>query len=68
MHIAKKSAKGSVVLFSGILIATAIAAVASIVVARFLGPGDFGLFSLSLVAPSLLQLFTHFGTRSAVTK
>jgi O-antigen/teichoic acid export membrane protein len=68
MDIAKQSARGSVVLFVGNLAATAVAAVASIVVARLLGPSDFGLFSLSLVAPSLLQLFTHFGTRSAVTK
>lgn len=68
LHIAKQSARGSVVLFSGNLLATLIAAVASIVVARLLGPGNFGLFSLSLVMPSLLQLLTHFGTRTAVTR
>lgn len=68
MHIAKQSARGSIVLFSGNLLATLISAVSSIVVARLLGPSDFGLFSLSLVAPTLLQLFTHFGTRTAVTK
>jgi O-antigen/teichoic acid export membrane protein len=68
MHIAKQAGRGSVVLFSGNLLATAIAAVASIVVARLLGPSNFGLFTLSLVTPSLLQLFTHFGTRTAVTR
>jgi O-antigen/teichoic acid export membrane protein len=68
LHIAKQSARGSVVLFVGNFIATLFAAASSILVARFLGPPDFGLFSLSLVMPSLLQLFTHFGTRTAVTR
>ncbi len=68
MHIAKQSARGSVVLFAGNLIGTVIAYVASFVVARLLGPPDYGLFSLVFVAPTLLQLFTHFGTRTAVTK
>ena len=68
MHIAKQSARGSVVLFAGNLLATVIAAAASIVIARLLGPGDFGLYSLALVMPALLQLLTHFGTRTAVTR
>jgi O-antigen/teichoic acid export membrane protein len=68
MHIAKQSARGSAILFAGNLVATGIAAVSSIVVARLLGPDNFGLFSLALVTPSLLQLLTHFGTRSAVTR
>lgn len=42
MHIAKKSARGSVVLFAGNFIATAIAAVASMAVAlRVEESGDF---------------------------
>jgi stage V sporulation protein B len=68
LHIAKQSAQGSVVLFVGNLVATAFAAAASIIVARLLGPADFGVFTLSLVIPNLLQLFTHFGTRTAVTR
>lgn len=48
--------------------ATIIAAASSIIVARLLGPSDFGLFALSLVVPTLLQLLTHFGTRTAVTR
>jgi O-antigen/teichoic acid export membrane protein len=68
LHIAKQSARGSVILFIGNFIATVFAAAASIIVARLLGPDDFGLFSLSLVMPTLLQLFTHLGTRTAVTR
>lgn len=68
MEVAKQSARGSAILFGGNLLATVLAAAASIVVARLLGPSLFGLFTLSLVMPSLLQLLTHFGTRTAVTR
>jgi O-antigen/teichoic acid export membrane protein len=68
LHIAKQSARGSVVLFTGNIIATLFLAVSSVLIARFLGPPDFGLYSLALVMPSLLQLLTHFGTRTAVTR
>lgn len=68
MHIAKRSAKGSAILFSGNFIANSMAAIGSAVIARLLGPGDFGLFTLSIVTPTLLQLLTHFGTRTASTK
>jgi O-antigen/teichoic acid export membrane protein len=68
LHIAKQSARGSAVLFSGNLIATLILAAASILIARLLGPNEFGLYGLALVTPTLLQLLTHFGTRSAVTR
>lgn len=66
--VAKQSARGSIVLFAGNFTATVLAAVTSIVIARLLGPQDFGLFSLALVVPTLLQSFTHFGTRTAVTR
>lgn len=36
--------------------------------ARLLGPEQFGIYSLALVVPILLQTFTHFGTRTAVTR
>lgn len=68
LDVAKQSARGSIILFAGNFTATVLAAVTSIVVARLLGPEDFGLFSLALVVPTLLQSFTHFGTRTAVTR
>jgi O-antigen/teichoic acid export membrane protein len=68
LDIAKQAGRGSAVLFGGNLVATAITAVASIVVARLLGPADFGLYGLALVTPGLLQILTHFGTRTAVTR
>lgn len=68
MYIAKESARGSVVLFAGNLVATGFSAIGSILIARFLGPADYGLYSLAIVAPTLLQYFTHFGTRTAVPR
>lgn len=68
MHIAKRSARGSAILFGGNLVATAIAFVASAIVARLLSPSQFGLYSLALVTPSFLQLFTQLGVRTAVTR
>lgn len=55
-------------MFAGSLVATLISATSNIVVARLLGPSNFGLFALAFVGPSMLQLLTHFGTRTAVTK
>jgi len=68
MHVAKKSAQGSIVLFAGNLTATAIQTVASILVARLLGPENYGSYSLVFVIPSIFQLFTSFGVNTAVTR
>ena len=55
-------------LFVGSLTSTGLGAAASILIARLLGPGDFGLYALAIAAPNLLQFLTHFGTRTAVTR
>lgn len=68
MHIAKQSARGSVTLFGGNLAATLISALTSVLVARFLGPAGFGAYSLALVAPGFIQIFSDLGTRPAVTR
>lgn len=68
MYIAKESAQGSVILFVGNLVATGFSAIGSIFIARFLGPANYGLYSLAIVSPTLLQYFTHFGTRTAVPR
>jgi O-antigen/teichoic acid export membrane protein len=53
---------------SGQTLATLIAAAAgSIVIARLLGPDLYGVYSLSLVFPSFLMLFTDFGISPALT-
>jgi len=66
--VAEESTKGSFILVSGIIIATIISAVVSIFVARFLGPEDYGLYSLSLVVPQIFYLVTDFGIREGLIK
>ena len=68
MDLAEESTKGSFILIGGTIIATIISAVASILVARFLGPEDYGLYSLSLVIPQIFFLITDFGIREGIIK
>lgn len=64
----KHVAGGSFDLFLGNTLSTIILAVGSIVVARLLGPSDYGLISLSLVFPSLLVSLVDFGVSSALIR
>jgi O-antigen/teichoic acid export membrane protein len=65
---AEETVGGALFLFSGSTVATVIAALGSIIVARLLGPELYGIFSLSLVVPGFLLLFTDFGISSALTR
>ena len=66
--IAEESAKGSFYLMSGTAASTIIGAVASIVVARLLGPSGYGLYSLAFVLPALFVSFADLGVSSALTR
>jgi O-antigen/teichoic acid export membrane protein len=68
LDIAKRSVRGSLILFASNLAATAINAVTIIVVARLLGPAGYGTYSLALVIPGILQLFIGFGALPAVVR
>lgn len=68
MHAAKQSAQGSIVLLAGNLMATIGQTVASILIARLLGPEQYGTYSLALVIPSIIQLFVSLGVNTAVTR
>jgi O-antigen/teichoic acid export membrane protein len=68
IDVAKQSARGSLILFAGNFLATAINAVAIIIVARLLGPDGYGAYSLSLLAPGLLILFAGLGVSVAITR
>ena len=59
--VAEDLAKGGLFLVSGSLIATVISAIASIIIARILGPELYGQYVLALVVPSMLFLVTGFG-------
>jgi O-antigen/teichoic acid export membrane protein len=64
---AEAATHGALFLFSGQTLATVIAAVGSIIIARLLGPELYGVYSLSLVVPGFLLLFTDFGVGPALT-
>jgi len=68
MQIAEHSAHGGYYLFVGNTLSTGILAISSIIIARLLGPADYGLFSLSIVVPSILIGLIDFGITSAITR
>ncbi len=68
MHVARQSAQGSIVLFAGNLTATIGQTIASILIARLLGPEQYGSYSLALVIPSLFVLLASLGVNTAVTR
>jgi O-antigen/teichoic acid export membrane protein len=68
LDVAKRSVKGSLILFVSNLFATLINAVAVILVARLLGPSGYGTYTLALLIPSALQLLVGFGALPAVIR
>lgn len=66
--IAEDSVKGGLILFTGNTLSTLILAVGSIIVARLLGPENYGIYSLTLVVPTLLIGLADFGVNSALTR
>ena len=68
IQVAEDSVRGGFFLISGTALATIILAVASIVTARLLGPELYGQYTLTLVTPQLLFLFTDLGVSQGITK
>ena len=68
LDIAKRSVKGSLILFASNLSATAVNAVAGILVARLLGPSGYGMYNLAFLIPGVLQLFIGLGVVPAVIR
>jgi len=68
LRVAKEAVKGSLFIFAGNTSSTIILTISSIIMARLLGPSDYGLFSVALIAPSLMLLFTDFGVSPALTR
>ncbi|MEM1619692.1 MAG: oligosaccharide flippase family protein [Fervidicoccaceae archaeon] len=66
-EIAIRAARGTTLLLGGNALATAINALAAIIVARLLGPELYGVYALALLPASLLALFTDFGVTPALT-
>jgi len=66
--VAEDSARGGFFLISGTALATVIMAIASILIARLLGPELYGQYTLALVVPQLLFLFTDLGINQGIIK
>lgn len=68
VEIATDTVRGGLFLFTGNTLSTLTLSVGSIIVARLLGPEDYGLYGLSLVAPSIFLMFTDFGLNPATIR
>ncbi|MEM2169302.1 MAG: oligosaccharide flippase family protein [Candidatus Bathyarchaeia archaeon] len=68
IDFAGSSARDSFVLFVGDFSSAAILAVSSIFIARFLGPENYSVYSLSFVAPALVISFVGLGLDSAAIR
>lgn len=67
-NVARASVRGYFFLFLGMTSSTIIMALSTIIVARLLGPEDYGLFTIILVVPSLFVAFTDLGISPAIIK
>ena len=68
VEIAEDSARGGFFLFTGRFLSLAILAICSMIVARLLGPENMGLYTLSLVMPTILTGLIDFGVNPALTR
>lgn len=67
-EIARRSVRGSLILFVGNFASTAVSAVAIIIVARLLGPDGYGAYSLAFVLPGLMQVFVGLGVNTSIIR
>lgn len=67
-EMAEASARGGFFLFTGNALSLVTLAVGSIIVARLLGPENYGLFALALVVPSILGGLIDLGVNPALTR
>ena len=66
--ISEVAVRGGFFLFAGSALSMITLGVGSIVVARLLGPEDYGLYGLSLIPLNIFGLFTDFGVSTALTR
>lgn len=67
-EMARVSAKGGFHLLWGLVVSTLISAVGTIIIARLLGAGNYGLYTVALTAPTLISVFRDWGINSAMIK
>ena len=67
-EIAEESTRGGFSLFLGNASATFISAIVVMIIARLLGPENYGIYSLCFTIPSLAVAVTSLGLSSALTR
>jgi len=67
-EMARVSARGGFNLLWGLVASTLISAVGIIAITYILGAGRFGLYSIALIAPTLIATFRDWGVNSAMVK
>jgi stage V sporulation protein B len=68
IEMAKVSAKGSFHLMWGLALSSIIAAIGIIILGRVLSEGEFGFYSIALIAPNIIGLFRDCGVPQATTR
>jgi O-antigen/teichoic acid export membrane protein len=66
--MAEQAARGGFFLFVGNALSTVILAIGVIVIARLLGPSNYGLYTLTFVAPSFLISLADAGMNAALIR
>lgn len=66
--VTEDSARGGFFLFSGSTLALVIMAISAIVIGRLMGHALYGQYTLVLVLPSILLVFTDLGINAGITK
>jgi len=68
VEMAKVSVKGGFHLLWGIVISTVISSIGTIFIGNLLGDTKYGLYTIALVAPTLISNFRDWGISSAIIK
>jgi len=68
LEVARVSAKGGFNVLWGLVVSTVISAVGTIIIARLLGPDNYGLYAIALTAPNLISTFRDWGINTAMVK
>jgi stage V sporulation protein B len=68
VEIARRSTRGSFALFAGNLLSAAFSFVTIVFIARLLGPSEYGVYTLSVLLPTIILNFVGLGVNSGVTR
>ena len=68
VEMARVSAKGGIHLLWGLVASTVISAIGTIFITYILGAENFGLYSIALIAPTLIATFRDWGVNTAMIK